>query len=506
MLKKKFSNAIAVIASALLAFIAMGEINFFTGLIAFVPLFIVTLQSSPKQSARLGLLFGVALSAFAYSWMVSGAERFTGYNFLYGAIVFLLSSLFVGVYWGLLMFCFALLKKPAVSVAIILKNSVIAASLFCLFEFGLSFITQGFPWFSFYAGSAFTDNLYTIQLASLSGIYLLSFIAVIINYLIAVFIAKKQWKHLWIPAAVVVIVVVSGYMMYQSFTSNLLQDKAIKIAVLAENIPPDIKWDDNNGNMLVQRLLDLNKAAAAQNPDIILWSESAIPWTYRKDDDLVNEMLKEAAPSNATHVLGINSEVGDNIVNNSAYCILPNGEVAGRYDKQYLLSLIEKPLGSINIPFFSSKGFLVNSNGQYSKPVPAPSGKAGIMICNESVVPSSAANAVNNGAQFLLNMSNDGWFNNTYIVRNHFYTVRLRAVESRKDVVINCNNGYSGAIAANGDILNREKSLEAFVQLNTIHPNDDKPAAVKFPAAILYFCAVFILMVIIRNRNGKQPG
>jgi apolipoprotein N-acyltransferase len=154
-----------------------------------------------------------------------------------------------------------------------------------------------------------------------------------VNFLIASFILQKNWKKLFIPAAVMLIYMLAGYVIFRNFNDNLRQTKTVKIAVLAENIPPDIKWDDENGNMLVQRLLDLNKAAVAQDPDIILWSESAVPWTYRKDDDLVKEILKESAGSHATHILGINTEVSDNVVNNSAYCILPNGDVGSRYDK-----------------------------------------------------------------------------------------------------------------------------------------------------------------------------
>ena len=173
--------------------------------------------------------------------------------------------------------------------------------------------------------------------------------------------------------------------------------------------------------MLVQRLLDLNKAAVEENPDIILWSESAIPWTYKKDDDLVNEILKESALAKSTHILGINTEVENNIVNNSAYCILANGNVAGRYDKQFLLSFIEKPFSGISIPFFSNKGFLVSDDKAHSGPLQTPYGKAGILICNESAIEISALNSVKQGAGFFCNMSNDGWFTNTYIVAFAFF-------------------------------------------------------------------------------------
>ncbi len=506
MLKKILHPNFAAAIAALLVFIAIGEINFLAGLIAFVPLFACLINASPRQSIKVGFIFGIVLSCFAYSWMMSGAERFTGHNFLYGAGVFLISTLFVSIYWSSLLFCFSLLKVSSHALPFIIRNSIVAAALFCVFEFLLSFVAQGFPWFSFFAGSACIENLYAIQPASFFGLYILTFIVVAVNYLFAVFIIQKQWKKLLIPVAVIFVYIVCGYFIYSNFNSKLTDARSVKVAVLDENIPPDIKWDDANGNRLVQRLLDLNKQAAQQKPDIILWSESAIPWTYRKDDDLVNEILKESAPANATHILGINTEVEGNTVNNSAYCILPDGNVAGRYDKQFLLSLIEKPIGSLNIPFFSSKGFFVSNDVTHDQPLQTPYGKAGIMICNETACAQSAANASKSGAEFLCNMSNDGWFSNTYIVRNHFYTVRLRAVETRKDVAINCNNGYAGSISANGDIINQERDTEPFVTMETIHPNNYKTLSTQSPLLLVYVCAGFILFIIAEKifRKKKQ--
>ena len=137
------------------------------------------------------------------------------------------------------------------------------------------------------------------------------------------------------------------------------------------------------------------------------------------------KLLKESAGSNVTHILGINTEVENNVVNNSAYCILPNGTVANRYDKQFLLSFIEKPLSNMSIPFFSNKGFFVSDDKAHSAPLKTPYGNAGIMICNESAIETSAYNSVNQGAVFFCNMSNDGWFNNTYIVRSHFLNTQV---------------------------------------------------------------------------------
>jgi len=131
MLKKAFSSNLAAIISGLLVFIAIGQINFVLGWICFVPLFFSILNKTPKQVFRLGCIFGVTLSCFAYSWIISGAERFTGYNFLYGIIVFLACTLVIALYWGLVLWCFSLMKQRAGKYSTLL-NSVLIAAWFCI--------------------------------------------------------------------------------------------------------------------------------------------------------------------------------------------------------------------------------------------------------------------------------------------------------------------------------------------------------------------------------------
>jgi apolipoprotein N-acyltransferase len=93
------------------------------------------------------------------------------------------------------------------------------------------------------------------------------------------------------------------------------------------------------------------------NPDIIVWSETALPWTFRTDDDLLTRVLQITYPANAGHILGILSEADDDPskVYNSVYYIEPDGRVTSRYDKVDLLSFIEKPLldPSFRVPFLS---------------------------------------------------------------------------------------------------------------------------------------------------------
>ncbi len=489
--------------SGLFTFIAICQTNFLLGFICYVPLFISVFNQPAKVSFTRGFLFGLIFSIFAFYWMIPGAERFTGYSKWYGFAVFLLSALLFSLYSGCLIFCVGAIKKNVNNSRPFILNSIVAACIFCMAEALLMQAAEGFPWFAVYSGSALTANLYAIQPAAFFGIYVLSFVIVFVNYSIARLGVEKNWKNLFIPVTVVLLYLLAGYLILQDFEKETSPSNPFKVVILAENIMPEIKWDDANGNALVQKLLNLNHEAVASNPDIILWSESAIPWTYQPDDDLVNEVLKITAPAHVTHIMGINTAVTDNVIYNSAYAIDSTGKVTGRYDKQFLLSLIEKPINGALIPFFSSLGFIETNNPAHGTPLTTPYGKAGIMICNESTVPQSAALMVKQGAQFLLNMSNDGWFNNTYITDLHFQNARMRAVETRKDVAVNCNNGFSGLIKASGHIDTQQRSTDSFVQTVTLQPNNFMSISVRYPFIFIYCCGAVIIVFIFLNLVQK---
>ncbi|MEP7141852.1 MAG: apolipoprotein N-acyltransferase [Ferruginibacter sp.] len=490
--------------SGLLTFIAVCQVNFFASWICYIPLFISINNASLKTVFKKGIVFGLVFSAATFFWMIPGAERFTGYSIFYGLGVFLIAVIFLSLYHAAVLFCFAVIKKNNDELSYILLNSVLAASFFCVGEALLMNVSAGFPWFDMHSGTGLASNDYTIQPASVFGVHILTFIVVLVNYLLAWCIAKRLWAKLYIPVTAIALYMITGFFLLKNFENKSNTYKPFKVAILAGNIAPEMKWDNNTGNFLVQKLLDLNRAAVASKPNMALWSESAIPWTYKKDDDLVKEILSISAPARVVHILGINTAYTDNIVFNSAYCILPGGEVTSRYDKQFLLSLIEKPLGGLIMPFFSSGGFSATSDKQHAAPLNTPYGKAGMLICNEAAIPAAAANMVKQGAQFLLNMSNDGWFNDTYIVRMHFYCARLRAVESRKDLAINSNNGYSGLIKASGIIVEKERSEDPFIEMVSIQPNDVMGTAVAFPNIFIYSCAAFLVLTIAFNLVNRK--
>ena len=474
---------------------------------AFTPLFSLKLKAisykpqtaSPKLQAASckpsrqggpsffpGLIMGGTFSGCAFAWMITGIPAFTGLPIGYGVLLFFVCVLL-----------FSLACAGVLWIAFRIPHPLFIAAVWTLAEVVLQWMAGSLPWFLFHIGNALSANLAAIQPISVIGVAGCSFVIVLVNSLIAKALAQRRYKQLLLPLSLFIGFMCWGWLLLFLFErehNTPAQSSTFRLAILQTNTPPEVQWDQHTGNTLVQQLLQEEQKCIAQRPNMILWSESAIPWTYSPNDDLVKELLHNSDAYHISHILGMNTAIAEDVVGNSAYCLLPGGQFAGRYDKATPLLFIEQPAHGWLLPFFSANGYSVMP-GHNNLPLLTPYGKAGVLICNESALPSAAAATVRQGAQFLLNLSNDGWFQHTYLVNSHFYNARLRAVETRKDLAINSNNGRCGLVSASGRIDEAD--------LVTIRPNTIKTIAVRFPALPVCLCFLVLLSTIIIHQKTK---
>ena len=459
--------------------------------VSLIPLFLAIRGRRAKQGAGLGCWFGLGVALPGLFWMVAGVGFFTGSGSMaYGLLAYAGSGLLLVVAFGLLVAGLTQIDRAGCPRWLRMLNM---AAVWTIWETLFSWLLVGMPWFSFHIGSGLLKNGLAIQSAAIGGIALLSFVPVAVNALAASFVTEKKWNALLIPAGIVGAYFGLCAALLAGWNAKTPTGKPVSVAILSENIPPDQKWDEQNGARIVSQLLGLAREAAALHPDIALWSETIVPWTYRPDDDFVQALLKTAQGSGTTHILGISTAHDAQTVYNSAYAILPDGRVVGRYDKRVLLSFIEASVAGWAIPFITIEDFLVapGTNGQ---PLPTPHGPAGIMICNEAAVPAAATGMAAAGAAFILNLSNDGWFSQTYLADLHFYSARLRAVEVRKDVVVNSNTGTSGMIAASGEVRMARRSEDPFVAMTAVQPNQYRSLLTRWPWITEACCGAILLL------------
>src|SRR5690606_36631082 len=128
--------------------------------------------------------------------------------------------------------------------------------------------------------------------------------------------------------------------------------------IITENIPATVKWDNNNINKLVHNYFILCQKALQSEPDLIIWTESAVPWTYTPNEDFLDSIasMSKQPYHNVSHIIGMNTAIDHNSVYNSAHFI-KNGKTDNRQNKNSLLSLVETPLFNINLPFLQTDEF-----------------------------------------------------------------------------------------------------------------------------------------------------
>jgi apolipoprotein N-acyltransferase len=142
---------------------------------------------------------------------------------------------------------------------------------------------------------------------------------------------------------------------------------------------------------------------------------------------------------------------------NSAALISPAGDWTTRYDKVHLV-----PFGEY-LPFprlFAFAGGLTKEVGEFHTgvsraPLDAGSTRLGVFICYESVFPGEVREFAEQGAQVLVNLSNDGWYGDSGAYAQHLNQTRMRAIENDRWLLSATNTGVTASIDPYGRIVAR---------------------------------------------------
>ncbi len=471
-------------------------------------IFYICLDATLKQILVRTIILGATASVINFFWLIGSANNYTGKGYLLGIGFILVFTLFFCCYTAFIGLTYHYLMKWRHKTKWNwVYTSIMGGTFAVLLEYGMEHLGKGFAMCLHLNYIAATTNVFAIQPASVLGPTIITGVFAIFNYQIAYFLYYRQYKKLWIPFAICLLYMAWGMGLYYSFQhkteiGKISAGKPFKVAILSENMLPDEVWDSRNGDFVARDMFELARIAAQGKANLAVWSESAIPWTFRSDDDFLHVLDSLTSPYGLTHLLGMNTEYRGRILYNSVYCIEPRLKVTGKYYKREALSLVEKPFMGVLLPFYTNNGFQV-MEGTSDLPLNTPYGKAGMMLCNESVITRPAWSSVENGAQFLVAPGNDGWFANTYLAKQHFAYDRLRAVETRKDVVVDNNNGYCGMIKASGDIDFQENSDGPKVGFADVTPNSYRPMVLDASKYFVILCGITFVVMSVWNYAKK---
>jgi apolipoprotein N-acyltransferase len=476
---------------------------------ALVPLLLAIANLSVKESFRVGFIAGLIHYLTLLYWVVP-VMRIYGYLPLYLSIVilFLFASvlaLFPAV------FCTALTAIGSTPLRCLVAIPLLWVSL----EYIRTYVFTGFPWELL--GYSQYLRLHLIQIADLFGVYGVSFLIALSNtaiFFIWMFITRNTWRDRRIskPVLICAIMVLSaGLLLTLIYGSRRIKatdrlaaaSPKTRIAVIQPNIEQAVKWDPAFQAATLNTNIRLSLSAKPQNPDLIVWPESATPFYLFYDKEPTQEVLEAIRQCDTDFLIGSpsfdRSKAGNIVYYNSAYLICPKLKKISKYDKTHLV-----PYGEY-VPFkkwFPFLGKVVAQVGDFQrgkpgKTMPWEKGAIGVQICYEIIFPALSRAMVRNNAVLLINITNDAWFGTTGGPYQHFSMTVFRAVENRRVLARAANTGISGFIDPAGRILISTPLLEESVVSRTVPLIGEKTFYTRFGDIFALACLAGSLFVII---------
>jgi apolipoprotein N-acyltransferase len=204
----------------------------------------------------------------------------------------------------------------------------------------------------------------------------------------------------------------------------------------------------------------LTRSAYGFKPGLIVWPETSLPFFFQDNKEYAPKVYSIARKSGALIVFGSPAYKivdGNPKYYNRAYLVTPNDQAPQYYDKVHLLPFGEYvPLK--NLLFFVSR--LVPAAGDFDaggRIAPLRQGKLsmGILICYEAIFPELARAHALEGANILINITNDAWFGMTSAPYQHLHMAAFRTVENRIPMIRTANTGLSAFIGIHGNIIDQ---------------------------------------------------
>jgi len=439
------------------------------------------LPATPWQGFVLGYVCGILWFAGTCYWIFDTMHRYGGLPIPVAVLALILFCMYVGLYHGMFGLLLALIAgskvggskvgglKTAASGASIRRTLLAAPFLWVAVELARTRITA-FPWELL--GYAQTGNFALTRIATFTGVYGLSFEIMLVNsvFAAAFLAAKERRKRLLVAACAAVVILQTGQWLTPppaatDHTALLVQP----------NIPIQAgeMWTKEyfQGTLRDLTAISLHPAGekTGQRYDLIVWPESPSP--FYTNDPLFRDAVSELARQSGTWVVAgsigitpamhatvnatVNSGGESSQIFNSAALISPRGEWVGRYDKVHLV-----PFGEY-LPFpqvFAFAGGLTKEVGEFQRgasrtPLDAGGQRLGMFICYESIFPDEVRQGPLQGAQVLVNISNDGWYGDSGAWKQHLQQTQMRAIENGRWLLAATNTGMTASVDPYGRIV-----------------------------------------------------
>ncbi len=501
----------AGLISALLLILAFPDFDlFFLSWVALVPLLLVVAR---RPSAGRALVLGWATGAvFFYGscyWLTYSMIHYGGLSPWLAYLLLVPGALVVGLFPGLFALILALAIKRWGQTTVL-----VAPFIWPSMEWARLAVT-GQLWNAIGYSQAHKNMLadFVIQSASWGGVYAVGFLILTVNAAIAYAILKRR------PWAIVASGSTILFVAAVIFTPGLLAADAASgapfyshVVALQPNVPMSAVKSPVETKELLERHLSMSTSALKLLPNdnvprLVVWPESPMNFAYGSDQTF-KEVVAKFTKENHISLLfnSLESAPGDGFYN-SALLINEEGRLIAQYDKIRLM-----PFGEyVPLPHWLPGASLITAivgdftPGERYTLMPVGDHRVGVFICIESAYPWIARTLTKEGADVLINISNDGYLGPTAVMRQHLGNAIFRAVENGRPVLRVTNSGISAYIRADGFVAAQTDGFQPDVRIWSVSRSLTRNTFyTRYGDVVAYICTAITALVFIGTLFGRR--
>lgn len=467
--------------------------------VAHVPLFLSVTHLNPTRAFLAGWFSGVVAYAGIFHWIAHTAMTMSDFPLAAAIGVVLAYALFNGISVGLL----ALFARSSVPVPVL---TIPAAAVVIEWLW-----PNLFPW---YLGNAFYKVPLLMQGMDLTGVRGGTFIAVMFSSCVI---------HKRFPSFLIASLVLAAWLAYGGFRLHSWRTAGYEKSIHLALVQPDItamdkkRKDIANRKALLSRLMELTRSTDLSTVDAIVWPEGAFPFYFAPNEvgrkgyehivEASNKLISFVKEISKPLIFGTQTEVNGR-ARNSAIMLSENGEEIARYDKRKLLAFGEYMPLSDKIPWLKHRIKEVGDMASGDKAIAfeVRGVRGAISICYEAILDSFTRDTVNEtNADYLLNLTNDGWFGESGAPEQHLMVQVARAVELRLPLVRVTETGITAVVMPSGDFLLKTSLHERRVDTVELNVKTDLSSPYRKVGDIFsWLCALLVVALFGRRAFEKM--
>ena len=512
--KKNHLNSLYLIFLGVLSSFSLPPYNYFVINFITFSLFFIFLTKKNNilkknfNYFKYGWLFGFGYFFASLYWITIALTFDDNFQILIPLSLILIPS-FLAIFYGCALYIFSFFKKNE-NISLALTFSI----LFGTTEFIRGNILTGFPWNLFVF--SFSNNLEFIQILSVIGTYSLNTICITFFLIPAIFILRKTKIEIFfclIFVSIGIFFLVFGNMKLnnQNLTSHKKNDFVIK--VVSSKIDINRFYIFNDEQKILEELIKLS------NPDpnvatIFIWPEGILSSTNLEDIKIYKDLFEKNFSDKHLIILGTNHEVlnNDNLeIYNSLVVVDKNLNVRNLYYKNKLVPFGEFLPFEIFLNSFGLRSIthgyqsfskskirnVINIEDEYFKFSFLP------LICYEIIYTGKLYK--NSNFNFIVNISEDGWFGSSVGLHQHFVHSIFRSIEEGKSTIRSSNNGISAHIDFKGRIIKKIESTQGGVIEITNTDKQNETIFFKNGNNILfYLLLIYISFIYFINKRRRR--